>query len=616
MNDTGRYESQAWEVSAARLALSIGTADASAHCQASESLEDSGKRLVDFLARNSFPFLGIPESHTLSQTAESSRARAGEAADFARLRAEFEIVRREWESHGIECLMLKSAGMPPDFPYRSGNLDVLVAPGQGSAARSLLRQLGYVELRNCEEPNKFLFRRFRDGNAVCDVHVHLRIEWRVSFLFEERVWDRRQRSKDDPCLFVPSPEDALLINLAHSFFENKSVGLYDLKKVEHCLRSPGLEWSYIWEVADAKGWSAGLATALLVHDHLVSLPLGRSCVSCDQIDEAWLRLGRARRRSVARLLAKPYSMPFPIGFIFSKRLFVQKILADRSEAPRDRLRDLFLHFTTGTRLKLGLRSQPGFLVAVSGVDGAGKTTQARSLLRALDRCEIRTKYIWSRPGSSLLSYRLVTLARILVPGLRHSWRETAGQGPKDSGRGVNGPGFDPGSRWHRAAWLLLVLLDCAIVYGVRVRFSLLTGHVVICDRFLPDAFADLASRFRDERAANHALLRCVGVICPKPDFPVLLQVDPEQACCRRDREARSTITESDRSQARLLEAFAHRDRIPILDASRDTESVSDQLVFRSLTRYFAGYRTLLNMVFFANPRSAPDGEGTPPEGRA
>jgi thymidylate kinase len=325
-------------------------------------------------------------------------------------------------------------------------------------------------------------------------------------------------------------------------------------------------------------------------------------------------------------------MPFPIGFSFSKRLFVQKILADRSEALDDRLRDLLLHFTTGTKLKLGFRSQPGFLIAISGVDGAGKTTQARSLLRALDRCEIRAKYIWSRPGSSLLSSQLVRLVRAFVPGLRHFSRETARQDPMDSSRCRNGSGFDPNNRLHRAAWLSLVLLDCAIVFGVRVRFNLLTGHVVICDRYLPDALADLASRFRDDMVANHPLLRWIGGICPKPDFPVLLRVDPGRARSRQDGEPRPPTTESDRSRARLHEALARSDRIAVLDASRDRESVSDQLVFRSLTRYFAGYWTLLNMVFFANPKSTPDSgesasslpdrpapmayEGSRPEGRA
>jgi thymidylate kinase len=610
MVDTTRSESQAWELVAARSALSTNAADGYARRRPPESPVSSGKSLVDFFARNGFPLLGLPDSFPLFRDLELSRARDEEAAEYGRLRAEFEIVRQAWESERIDCLALKSAGTPPDFPYKSGNLDVLVPSDGGAEARRLLGQLGYVELRNCEEPNKFLFRRFRDGSAACDIHLHLRIEWRVSFLFEDQVWDRRRRSTDEPRLFIPSPEDALLINLAHSFFENKSFDLWDLKKVEHCLSSPGLEWDYIWRVADAKGWRVGLASALLVHDRLVSLLMGQSAVPQGQIDCARRQLGKISGRRLRRLFSRPYSLPFPIGFAFSKRLFVQKILTDRSEGLPDRIRDLFLHFTTGTKLKLGLRSQPGFLIALSGVDGAGKTTQARSLSRALDRCSIRTKYVWSRPGSSRLSSQLVKLAAVFIPGLRYSATGAPGRDQTDPSRdGKHRSGFSPNNWLHRAAWLCLVLLDCLMVFGVRVRLGLLTGHVVICDRYLPDAFADLANRFKNEKAASHPLIRLVAAVCPRPDFAVLLRLDPEQARSRQEPDSRPPTTESDRSQARLLETFAQRNRVIVLDASRDAELVSDELVFRSLTSYFSRFWTLINMVFFANPRSAPDPSG-------
>jgi len=594
---------------AARLALSPGRAESIDHAGVGGSFCDSGDKVRDFFRRNSFPLLGLPESLPLFQLPELVRARAEESEHYGRLRAEFEIVRQAWKAEGIEGLMLKSAGAPPDFPYGSGNLDVLVPAGWGPSARRVLSRLGFVELRHCEEPNKFLFRRFRSGTAACDVHLHLRIEWRVSFLFEDRVWDRRRRSKDEPSLLIPSPEDALLINLAHSFFENKSFSLYDLKKVDRCLSGAGLDWRYIWEVAGRKGWSSGLAVALLIHDHLVRRLVGESAVPSGESEKARRQLGQITRIHLRRLLSESCPLPFPTGFIFSKSLFFLKILADPSESNRDRLRDLFLHLTTGTKLKLGIQSQPGFLIAISGVDGAGKTTQARYLCRALERCAIRTRYVWSRPGSSLLSRRAIQLAEFIIGGLRHPPNDTNRQDSNDSnGHPQKQSCFNPGNRLHRAFWLGLVLLDCTYSFAVKVRFNLLTGHVVICDRYLPDAFADLASRFRDEGTANRLLLRLIAGICPKPDYPVLLDVEPNQAGFSPHHPGSGAAeSESERSEARTLEAFARRNRHTSIEASRDPELVSDQLVFHSLSRYFASYRTFLNMVFFANPPSRKSG---------
>jgi thymidylate kinase len=129
---------------------------------------------------------------------------------------------------------------------------------------------------------------------------------------------------------------------------------------------------------------------------------------------------------------------------------------------------------------------------------------------------------------------------------------------------------------------------------------------VICDRYLPDAYVDLAIRFKDEKAVNHPLLRLIAGACPRPDFPVLLRLDPEQARSRQEPQSKRPASEAGQLQAKLLEAFEQPDSATVLDASRDREVVSDQLVFRALTLYFASFRTLLNTVFFANPRSKPD----------
>src|SRR5205823_442021 len=100
----------------------------------------------------------------------------------------------------------KSAGNEPSFPYTSDNIDVLVRPAQGPTAREVLRRLGYVELRNIEEPHKFLFRKFHGGRCVSAIHVHEEVAWLVGFLDDDALWERARQAPDDPAVTVPSPE--------------------------------------------------------------------------------------------------------------------------------------------------------------------------------------------------------------------------------------------------------------------------------------------------------------------------------------------------------------------------------------------------------------------------
>jgi hypothetical protein len=77
-----------------------------------------------------------------------------------------------------------------------------VPPAQGEAARDTLRELGYVELRHIEEPQKYLFRRFRAGQSVSAIHVHEQVGWLVGFMDEGALWARRIVSGDDATVTI------------------------------------------------------------------------------------------------------------------------------------------------------------------------------------------------------------------------------------------------------------------------------------------------------------------------------------------------------------------------------------------------------------------------------
>ena len=110
---------------------------------------------------------------------------------YERAHGHFVTIATAWSSRGVEWICFKSSGIDPAFPYTSDNFDILVAPESRAAAREELLAQGYVELRNIEEPQKWLFRLFVGGESVSAIHLHTRVGWGQGFMIEPEIWRRR-----------------------------------------------------------------------------------------------------------------------------------------------------------------------------------------------------------------------------------------------------------------------------------------------------------------------------------------------------------------------------------------------------------------------------------------
>jgi thymidylate kinase len=566
------------------------------------------ERLATFLKANKLPILSLPRAPEYVDILDAAPMLAGrrrEAASFSGQRAEFELVRRAWEAEGIESIFIKAVGLEPSFPHTSDNLDAYIVPAQGDAARQAMRRLGYVELRNIEEPNKYLFKRFRAGEEVCAIHMHLRIEWSVSFLFEARVWERRRVAPDDAALRIPSPEDAMLITIAHSLYENKCVKLGDLARVNYCLAHHTLDWNYIWETAGSKGWAAGLAAALLLYDRLDRSLYAGPLLPGEQIDRAWAHLGGRRRRQVEAYLAEDARFPFPIGFLFSKLLFFEKMLRDENEAWRTRLTDVGTHLVTGTKLKLRLKSQPAALITVNGVDGCGKSTQARAIQHAFDQCAIKTRYVWSRGGASSLAAGVIRLGKRLI---------SARRGESTAAERVGDAAGKEQARQElfrqpavRRLWPWLILADLTWTYLRQARLRLWCGRVVVCDRYVPDALAEMGARLdraHIERSLAGRLLRWLN---PRPRRAYYLALDAGAARRRQPAELQQGTLELAEGQVAVYNRLVEEKFLQAVDGNLAPEMISDRLVYDALTDYFDRYRTLLNGLLLSNPKACSRG---------
>ncbi len=492
---------------------------------------DQVEEFIGWSKRNKIPLKALAGRCPLWLNGDPAFVAAldAEEAWYLTQRDEYLRVREAWQARGIDCLMIKPAGNPPSFPHTSDNIDILVRPDDGVAARETLRQMGYVEIRNVEEPQKFLFRRFHDGQCVSAIHVHERIAWFVGFLDDALVWERARPASDDPEVLIPSPEDAILINLAHACYENKELRMVEVVRTRHALTVAGdtLDWSYMDTIATKRGWLDGLAFMLLVHGEAERSLFGETLVPATQLEryEAIIRDDEpARKRLDAIRFACIDDLPLDLSYLFCKRLYYRKILRDPAQERMARLRDVAATLIWGVKLKSGLRPQPGMVVSLSGPDGSGKTAHAESLVAAIRLCELRATYVWSRGGSSGLFRTLQRLRRTTPSENRYA----ADPIERRKGR-LQQPVV-------RFGWSWLVAADQIATTARRVTLPAWRGKIVVTDRSAYDTAiemdATLPADARWSRLAIDAMLR----LTPAPDLSFVLDVSQEtaRAEARRD----------------------------------------------------------------------------------
>jgi len=506
-------------------------------------------------SRLRFPSLASPR---LEQRLARERARC-EAQRAAFLAAQAELARV-----GIPLVLFKTTG---SYPYTSSNVDALVPAGALERAARQLEADGFVEMPHYWEPNKRLLRRFRGARCELVLHLHEKISWLVlAFSDMNALWSG-VRSGSDPGLRLPAPEHVVAALLAHSVYESSRIHIGDVWTVHTALAGPGFDWSEVVRVARLRSWLPGLALARAAYAEAERLLLGRS-----RLDAEECRRGLADPPPSSLAWLASARWPLALSRWTGKRYFLRKLLLDSPRSPRDKARDLAGLWQQLAWGRLGLRHRPASLICLCGIDGAGKSTQARALRAAFAECELPVRSVWMRAGHSRVLEALKRLLRRSVPQLPGSgdaegklrvYRHAAG----------------------RRAWGLLVVLEQVVHAFLVVRLPLWAGRSLVAERYVPDSIADLAERFGDPEFAFGVSARLLRALTPRPDLILYLDVSGEVAHARKPEHVDASTLEERRGHYRA--ALALCSHVEICDASQAAEPLGELLVDRALRRAFA-----------------------------
>jgi thymidylate kinase len=208
------------------------------------------------------------------------------------------------------------------------------------------------------------------------------------------------------------------------------------------------------------------------------------------------------------------------------------------------------------------------LIAVSGIDGSGKSTQLELVKQHFENKGKTVHYLWTRGGSTPGINAIKALSRKLAgkklppPGYSKKRDEMLGRG------------------WIQRVWLSLAILDLMRIYCISIRWWILRGKVVICDRYLWDTQIDFEIMFPHIKIEDWLLWKILVRLTPVPDKPVLLMIPSKMSAdrCAQKYDPFPDTPERRRQRYELYKTASILDRWKVIDATRSVTAVFGDIV--------------------------------------
>jgi thymidylate kinase len=212
-------------------------------------------------------------------------------------------------------------------------------------------------------------------------------------------------------------------------------------------------------------------------------------------------------------------------------------------------------------------------VALSGLDGSGKSTVAEALRAALDGAGTPAAVVWTKLGGTTWT---ATVAARIKGALRLS-RPVSDTPPRTFPSGAQEDLVDSGTLLRRRsravtwAWTLVLVADNVRAHRRALRTA--GADVVVCDRWVLDSVAQLRHRYGDGPYRLHVLF--LRWLSPRPSAAWFLDVPPAVALARKPEQF--DLAQLD-ALARCYRAAAVELGVPTLDAEAPRQSLTTTVV--------------------------------------
>jgi len=230
-------------------------------------------------------------------------------------------------------------------------------------------------------------------------------------------------------------------------------------------------------------------------------------------------------------------------------------------------------------------TQHGSLICFTGIDGSGKTTQAKLLVDWLESIGVKSMYIWSRGEVRTIRSILLFMGR---KALGTSAREIA-RDKKSYAEYQSRKSKFMENPLVRIPWSVMAYVEHLIQINLDIRRKIRDGFVVVCDRYLWDSNVDIAvSNNKNAEWLSSGLNRFMRRLIPKPTISFFIDIPPEEAMKRKN-----DIPSYDyvRKRAELYRYLAKGNPFIMINGCEDVAAIQNKIV-NTVKNYMEGKGTI------------------------
>ena len=536
-------------------------------------------RVLGHLKRNKIPLLYLDHNENFNWFFNSDQFRKSYQEELKlcqRRKKEYLLLKRAFREAGIPLILFKSSGR---FTYVGSDLDVLVKSKDRSRIYALMKELGYIRMSEGKgsEPYKIAYRKLYGDFSYYDAEFYENIVWFSHFTDANLLFERSKTSKNGENIEILSNEDRVLSVIAHCLYQSKSITLSDVTDIRFSI-GRDFDYSYIFSIASRKGWINGLYRGIYLISKIEERLYGEIVFDSAIVADAMTHCGKRWRSWVGHNIEE-IELPLNLPHWHIRFLYVKKIFSDQDVTYYSKVRDFIGVALKAVRGRV-FKHNYGFLIAFSGIDGAGKTSMATEARRSFKRhTEIskKPKLTWSRVDGHRITNLVYKLSQPLIGKKFNTFRDVEKAEILRRYLPV------------RYIWTYLNVLGLLAKFLIKIQTPIiLQKKVIICDRYNYDVIVDIISLLPDDDINRKIVTSLFRFLAPKPDVTFLLNVDPVAAYERLAEFDKQRLgIDMVRRRARLyLELAKGIRKLYVIENNNDIKSITNIVTKISLEKYF------------------------------